>query len=672
MLGAAFLESLVLVFLAALLAAYVLHRLGQPSLVGFLLAGTLLGPHGVRLVRDVRAVEGLAEIGVVLLLFTVGLELSLPNLRRLGKIVWGAGPVQLAGTIALLGAVGVATGYGLRGGLFFGFLASLSSTAIVLKLLIDRGELDSLHGRFLVGMLILQDLAVVPMMLLVEPLSGRGESGAMAVATALAKTALTAVVVLFAARFVVPRVLHRVVGTRQKELFIVAVLVLVLGTALATSAAGLSLALGAFLAGLVLSESEFGHQALADIVPFRDAFSALFFVSIGMLFDPSILTSRPLAVVVLLSLLVLGKTFWGALPVTLFGYGLRVATVVGISLAQIGEFSFVLLQQGLAANLIAPETYQVFLAVAIISMMGTPYLTEKSHALAERVGRARGGKHRRRDRRPASETLSSENHVIVLGFGHMGETLARVFSRARVPFRILDLNPDRVRKGMERNLPIDYGDATNDTILKRAGIEKARGLVVVLSDPRATRQAVRLCRSLSPGLFILVRTRYLNEIPDLSSLGADEVVAEEFETSLEIAGRALRRLGFPLPWVESETEEIRQLRHDGFRRFRTSGASPEGVRKALGGTRVEFLSLGHDWSAVGQSLKELDLRTTGGTIVLAVVRDGKASVTPGGDFVLNSSDHVLLLGAEASLEKTVGVLRGAGTGSGEPRDLELG
>lgn len=670
--GPAFLVPLALVFLAALAAAYVLHRLRQPPLVGFLLAGTLLGPHGFRLVRDVQAVEGLAGVGVVLLLFTVGLELSLPNLRRLGKIVWGAGPLQLAGTIVLVGAVSVAAGYGPRRGLFFGFLVALSSTAILLKLLIDRGEMDSLYARFLIGILIFQDLAVVPMMLLIEPLAGRGEGAVMAAIMAFGKTALTAVVLLLAARFVVPRVLNRVVGTRQKELFIVAVLVLVLGTALATAAAGLSLALGAFLAGLVLSESDFGHQAMADIAPFRDAFNALFFVSIGMLFDPSTLTSRPLFVAVLLALLLLGKTFWGALPVALFGYGLRVATIVGISLAQIGEFSFVLLQQGLAANLIEPEEYQVFLAAAIISMMATPYLTEKAHRLAAWLGRAHGGRSREGEEGFASRKLASENHVIVLGFGHMGETLARVFSRARVPFRILDLNPDRVRKGMERNLPIEYGDATNDTVLKRAGIEKARGLVVVLSDPRATRQAVRLCRSLAPGLFILVRTRYLNEIPDLSALGADEIVAEEFETSLEIAGRALRRLGFSLPWVESETEEIRQLRHDGFRRFRTSGASPEGVRKALGGTRVEFLSLGHDWSAVGHSLKELDLRATGGTIVLAVVRDGEAEVTPGGDFVLRKSDHVLLLGTEDSLGKTTEVLRGTGTGSGESRDLDLG
>jgi CPA2 family monovalent cation:H+ antiporter-2 len=613
----------------------------------------------LRLVRDVRAVEGLAEVGVVLLLFTVGLELELPNLRRLGRIVWVAGPIQVVGTIVLAGAVGVAAGYGLDRSLFFGFLVSLSSTAIVLKLLIDRGEMDSLHGRLLLGILIFQDLAVVPMMLLVEPLSlGAGEGAMIGALVALGKTLLTAVVLFVAARFLVPRFLERVVGTRRKELFIVAVLVLVLGTALATSAAGLSLALGAFLAGLVLSESDFGHQAMADISPFRDAFNALFFVSIGMLFDFTTLARQPVAVAGILGFLLLAKTFWGALPVLFLGFGLRVATVVGISLAQIGEFSFVLLRQGLKARLIEPETYQVFLAAAILSMIAAPLLSEGSHPLAERIGGALAKRPAGRKAETGSSPLPGQDHALVLGFGHMGETLARVFSRAKLPFRILDLQLDRVRRGARRGLPVEYGDATNDTVLKRAGIERARAVIVVLSDPRATRQAVRLCRALAPGVFILVRTRYLSEIPELSARGADEVVAEEFETSLEIAGRALRRLGFPLPWVESETEEIRQGRHDGFRRFRTPGASPEGVRKALGGTRVEFLSVGRDWVAAGKSLRELDLPGAGGTIVLAVVREGNPSVTPSADFQLQASDDVLLLGDDTSLERSLVLLRG--------------
>jgi len=654
-----FLAPLVLLFLAALVAAYVLHRLRQPPLIGFLLAGTLLGPHGLRLVGDVGTVETFAEVGIVLLLFTVGLELSLPNLRRLGRVVWGAGPIQLLGTIALVVAAETAFGYDWRRSLFLGFLVALSSTAVLLKLLVERQELDSPHGRLLVGVLIFQDLAVVPMMLAIAPLSGQAGTGTAAALVGLAKMGLAVTLLIFVARRVVPRILKGVVGTRQKELFVVAVLFLVLGTALATSWAGLSLSLGAFLAGLILSESEYGHQALADISSFRDAFSALFFVSIGMLFDPRILITHPLPVVEALLLVLVGKSLVGAVPVLLLGYGIRVATVVGLSLAQIGEFSFALLRQGQAANLILPATYQTFLAAAIVTMMMTPWLSEVSHRLGrilvpgERASTASGGSPARPD------SLVCQDHVIVLGFGHMGETLARVLARAKVAFRVIDLNPERVRRGRARSIPIEYGDVTSDIVLRRAGIEQPRAAIVLLSDPRATRHAVRNIRALSPGLFLLVRTRYLNEIPELTALGADDVVAEEFETALEIAGRALRRLGLSLPWVEAETDEIRQARHDAFRRFRVPGGSPEGVRRALGGTRVELVSVGADWFASGRSLGELDLRAAGGANVLAVVRDGTAAVSPGGSFVLQASDQVLLLGTDPTLEKSVGQLRGS-------------
>ena len=557
-----FLAPLAIVFLAALASAYLLHRLRQPPLIGFLLAGALVGPFGLRLAADVEAVTTLAEAGVVLLLFTVGLELELPNLKRLGRIVWVAGPIQVAGTVALVAAVGVLAGYELNRSIFFGFLVALSSTAILLTLLVDRRELDSPHGKLLVGILIFQDLAVVPMMLAVPALAGGPGKGLTAGLIALGKTAAAAACLVVAARFLVPRLLHALAGTQQKAIFVVAVLFLVLGTALATAWAGLSAALGAFLAGLVISESDYAHQAMADIAPFRDAFNALFFVSIGMLFDPRTLVARPALVATLLALILVGKAAFGALPVSLLGYGPRVAVVVGLSLAQIGEFSFVLLNQGQSFNLISPAHYQAFLGAAILSMLATPFLSEQSHDVASRVGRAVPAR-----ARPAGDAsaLAAEGHVLVLGFGHMGETLARVLARAKVPYRVLDLNPERVARGKAKNAPIEYGDTTSDLVLKRAGIERARAAIVLLSDPRATRQTLRLCRQLAPGIFLLVRTRYLAEIPDLSALGADEVVAEEFETSFEISRRTLGRLGLPVPWIEDETAQMRRSQEDAFR-----------------------------------------------------------------------------------------------------------
>jgi CPA2 family monovalent cation:H+ antiporter-2 len=657
-----FLGPLALVFLAALAAAYLLARLRLPPLIGYLLAGVILGPHGLGFVEDIGTVEALAQVGVVLLLFTVGLELPLSSLRRLGSAVWIAGPIQFCGVIALAAGLTAARGYPIRQSVFFGFLVVTCSTVIILQLLVERRELDSPHGRFLVGINVFGDLMVVPMILLIGPLAGRG-GGAAGAVFALGKAAAAAVLVFFAARFLVPRVLHAVAATRRKELFLLAVLLLVLGTALATSRAGLSLAVGAFLAGLVVSDSDFGHQAMADIAPFRDAFNSLFFVSVGMLFDARILAARPGAVAAGLALVLFGKASVASVPPLLLGYGPRVAAVVGISLAQIGEFSFVLLAQGREANLVSPDVYQIALAATIISMAATPFLFVLGHAVGDRVAGLPFGRPREAESVEGARALPDEGHVLIFGFGHMGETLSRVLARAKVPFRVLDLNPERVRTGRAKGAPIEYGDTTSASVLRHSGVERARAALVLLSDPRATRSTLSLCRRLAPSIFLLARTRYLAEIPDLSALGADEVIAEEFETSLEISGRTLRRLGFPLPWVESETDEIRRTREDSFRRFRAPDVAAERLEHALGGSRIEFVTVGPDWPASGRTLRELELRASGGAILLAAVREGKAIVTPGAEFVLAAHDHLLLLGTDAALERSLEVLRGSSLSS---------
>jgi len=394
--------------------------------------------------------------------------------------------------------------------------------------------------------------------------------------------------------------------------------------------------------------------------PVRDMFAAIFFVSVGMLLDARILLRHPMLVSIVLALVFLGKGVLGGLPPLLLGYGARIAVVVGVSLAQIGEFSFVLLEETRRAGAIDRTGYQVILAATIISMVATPFLFEASHSIALRVAGGIGAPPSEREPRRADAhrlPAPAEGHVVILGFGHTGETLARVLSRARVPFRILDMHPERVARGKAAGLPIEFGDAANDRVLKHAGIERARAALVLLSDPRGSRRVVRLCRSLAPGLFILARTRYLTEVSELASLGADEVVAEEFETSLEIAGRALRRLGFPLPWVEAETDEIRRARHDAFGRFHAPEAMPEQLRKALGATRLEIVALGPAWPAAGRSLEALALRSRGGASVLAVVRDGKPTVSPAGDFVLVRGDQVLLLGDEPAVERSLEILR---------------
>jgi K+:H+ antiporter len=361
-----------------------------------------------------------------------------------------------------------------------------------------------------------------------------------------------------------------------------------------------------------------------------------------------------------LALVLVGKAVAGSIAPLLLGYGPRVAAVVGISLAQVGEFSFVLLAQGREANLVSPDVYQIALAATIISMAATPFLFVLGHAVGDRVAGLPVGHPREAESSvEGGRALPDEGHVLIFGFGHMGETLSRVLARAKVPFRVLDLNPERVRTGRAKGVPIEYGDTTSASVLRHSGVERARAALVLLSDPRATRSTLSLCRRLAPSIFLLARTRYLAEIPDLSALGADEVIAEEFETSLEISGRTLRRLGFPLPWVESETDEIRRTREDSFRRFRAPDVAAERLEHALGGSRIEFVTVGPDWPARGRTLRELELRASGGAILLAAVREGKAIVTPGAEFVLAAHDHLLLLGTDAALERSLDVLRGA-------------
>jgi len=653
-----FLASLVLIFLAALASAYVLNRLRQPPLIGFLLAGALLGPFGLGLASDIETVGTLAELGVVLLLFTVGLELELPNLKRLGRIVWLAGPVQVLGTIALIFIAGLLAGGNTRRAVFFGFLVALSSTAIVLTLLLERRELDSPQGRLLVGILIFQDLAVVPMMLAIPALAGGSGPGLPAALTAAGKTVAIGALLFLGARFLVPRLLHAVAQTRQQAIFVVAVLCLVLGTALASEWAGLSAALGAFLAGLAISESDYGHQAMSDIAPFRDAFNALFFVSIGMLFDPRTLVREPVLVGTLLLVILVGKAAIAAIPVGLLGYGLRLAIIVGFSLAQIGEFSFVLLNEGKATGLIRADLYQAFLGAALISMAATPWLSERGYRIAAKL--ASGA--RLPARASEGSGLPVEDHVLVFGFGHMGETLSRVLARAQVPFRVLDLNPERVRKGKARGVPIGYGDTTSVSVLKHAGIEHARAIVVLLSDPRGARQTISLSRRLAPRVFVLARTRYLAEIPDLVALGADDVVAEEFETALEISARVLSQIGISLPWIESEARGVREAREDRFRRFRAPDVAAERLEETLPGTLIDFVPLPADSKVAGQTLRELNLRASGGAIVLAAVRAGKPIATPAADFRLAAHDQLLILGSDTELERTRELLSGSGGG----------
>jgi CPA2 family monovalent cation:H+ antiporter-2 len=641
------LKDLLLLLLTSVPIAFVCSRLRLPVIVGFMIAGILIGPFGFGLIQEMRAVEALAEIGVVLLLFVIGLEFSLRRLVEMKRVVIGGGFLQVILTILLVYALAWASGREHETAIFFGFLSALSSTAIVLKSYSDRAELDTPHGRVGVGILLFQDLSVVPMMLLIPILAGKEGRSVTQIAFALGTALLAMAIIILAARLVVPYLLYHIVRLRSSEVFVIFIVLVGLGTSYLTAQLGLSLALGAFVAGLVLSESEYSHQIVAELLPFRDVFNSIFFVSIGMLLSLSFLSSHILSVLLLLGALVIGKALVVLVAMRLLNYSLRVSVMTGVGLAQLGEFSFIVAKVGAEQGLLQASDHQIFLAAAILSMMATPFLIQLAPRLGYALQSALSPKSRLESEATsgASDGGRLRGHTIVVGYGLNGRNLSTVLRRVGIPYLIVELNPELVRASSARSEPIQYGDATRKEVLCRAGLPTARILVLAISDPIATRRTVRLARDLNPHLHIIVRTRYMSEVPDLYQLGANQVIPEEFETSVEIFSRVLREYGLARHEIDQQVEEIRR---EGYRMLRTPSLATverSELAKVLNAASTETMLLSANSAAIGKTIGELKLRKLTGATVIAVVRDGQTQINPGADFTLAAGDTLVLLGS---------------------------
>ncbi len=660
-----FLKTLVIIFGVSASVIYLLHKVRIPSIVGFLAAGVLLGPHGFRLVREVREVELLAEIGVILLLFTIGLEISLKNLKRIQSVVLGGGLSQVFLTLFVTAAIAYPFLQEWNSSLFVGFLVALSSTAIVMKMLFDRGEIDSPHGRLSIAILIFQDLCVVPLMLLVPILSG-DQGSPLELFWMLFKSAAIIFLVIFGARSLVPHLLHQIVHTRSRELFVITIILLCLGTALVTSSLGLSLALGAFLAGLIISESEYAYQAISDILPFKDSFNGLFFISIGMLMNLAFLRDHVLSIIVCVALILLLKTLTGFLSVHLMGHPVRVSLQTGIHLAQIGEFSFVLAVSGKSAGLISESHYQIFLSTSVLTMILTPFLIQASPTLSAYVS-SRSLLHRwERMRRRAEKEIpppGKRDHVIIIGFGLNGRNLAEALREASIPYVVLDLNNETVREMRKKGEPIFYGDGTSPEILHKLGLANARMLVVVISDPASTRRIVQLARKENPRIYLIVRTRYIAEVEDLLQLGANEVIPEEFETSIEIFAKVLHRYQVPRNLINEQIERIRRGSYETLRRVELPVRSLPEKCELITEIETETYLIGEGTPTVGRSIRELKIRSRTGATVIAVRRNGEILPSPDPSFIFQQGDVVYLIGEREKVLKAIELfetLNGAG------------
>lgn len=640
------LTELVLIVSMATLVVAISQRLNLPSLLGFLFTGLVLGPVGLGLVSDSHAIELMAEIGVVLLMFTIGLEVSLKDLARLASRVLGAGSLQLAATTGLVAALFLAMGYNPTLAVVAGLLVAPSSTALVLRLLGERGELSTPYGQLSLAILLMQDFAVVGLMLLL-PLAAGQSAGASAVLLSVGKAVGLAVGIFLAARILLPHVLRRLVGLRSREVFLLATLAAVFGTAWVSHAVGLSLALGAFIAGLVISESEFSHQMFAEVLPFRDVFNGLFFVSVGLLLERGLLLENPglllgmvVAALVLKALIVLPLGLMFKLP-------WRMALLTGIGLSQVGEFALVLAKQAVGLELISAKAHGLFVAMSVATMAISPLLLLALGPILKRGARAGD------EELPAlPDEHALEEHVIVVGYGLNGRNVTKALKQLGVRYIVVEMNRVTVLDAREQGVPIIYGDATRHALLHHLHIEKARALVCAIADAAATREIVSAAHHANDALMIIARTRFVSEIEPLHELGANAVVPEEFETSLELVARVLAAYGSSSYAIEREKSHLRRAQYKALLGERAAelDQSPS-MAELLGSLAVEQLKVTLDHFAHQKSLAQLDLRQQTGATLIAILRQGQTISAPDAQLQLLSDDELVLVGAPGALAR---------------------
>ncbi len=644
-------KDVIIIFLVSLPIVFLFRKINMPSIVGFLIAGIFIGPYGFKWISEIHSIEVLAEIGVVLLLFTIGLEVSISKLSQMKKLLTIGGGMQVLVTLSLSALFFYFLNLPLEKCIFFGMLISLSSTAIVLRLLSEKNELNAPHGKIALGILIFQDLAIVPMMLLL-PILGAGEDLSVTLVLIKLGTALVFLVVtVLVSKFIMPKLLFQLAKMQSREAFIIGVILLILGTAYLTEMIGLSFALGAFIAGLVLSETEFSHQVTAEILPFKDAFNSLFFVSIGLLLDYSFVAKYPLIIIALVFGLIFFKATVIFVITILMKYPSRVAIISGITLAQIGEFSFVLAQGGNRFNLIGENDYSAFLAASIFTMLLTPLLMQIAPKLAVKMQDKIKDKHGE-----VPDKVKLKDHVIIAGFGINGQNIARVLRETGIRYVIIDLNPETVKQKRKEKETIFFGDITRREVLEEAYIKEANTIVFTISDPYSTRIGLQIAKSLNPEVYTIIRTRFINEVEELIKLGADEVIPEEFETSLQIFTKVLQKYHIPVNIIMRMSNILRSESYQLLRKDPSAIQSLSHLDKILAEGVTEIYYVEDSNSFINKTLSEINFRALTGATIISILRDGTNINNPAGEEKILSKDNLIIYGTHNSVDKAIDLL----------------
>lgn len=643
------LQDVIVIFGLSIAVLLLCHRIHLPTIVGYILTGILSGPHGLGLVRGITNVQTLADLGIILLLFIIGIEFSFKRLLENKRFFLLGGFLQVF--LTTLGGFIVAESLNRPIGeaVFLGFLLSLSSTAIVMRVYESQRETDSPHGKSVLGILIFQDIIAIPMVLLTPILAGYQGKFDPSFFTAIVKGFVILAVVYIAAERIVPKLFYYIAKTRSRELFLLSVLTICFSVTWIASIVGISLSLGAFLAGLIISESEYRHEAIGDITPFQDIFTSFFFVSIGMLLDLEFVTKHFLLILVLTAGILLLKSSVAGIITLVLGMPLRTAVLTGLALSQIGEFSFVLAKSGIAQGLGTEFHYQLFLSVALLTMAVTPTLIHLGPKLAHLMMSL-----------PFSTKLKTglespqphryTNHVIIIGFGLSGRNVAQSCKIAGIPYVILEMNPDTVKLEREKGEPIYFGDASHDSLLHHVNIKEALSLAILINDFSASMRIVRRARYLNPHLYIIIRIRYLQEMKILYDLGADDVIPDDFGSSVEIFMRVLKKYHIPSQGIEQIVADLRE----GYELLRLQHKEPsllQEIKEDVQDIAMENFKVPSESELINKTLIESELRKNYTCNVVLIKRQHQTITKLEADTKILENDIICLLGSKENLAK---------------------
>lgn len=641
------LQQFIIALVVAVVVVVILSRLKVPSVIGFLLTGMLIGPHVLNLVHAGHEIEILAEVGVMLLMFTIGLEFSIKRILSMRHEVLVLGGLQIIITISsVFTLMKFLLGFNLQESILAAFIISMSSTAIVLKSLQDKGKLQTPYGRIMTGMLLFQDICVVPLIILTPLIGKLNEVDPTEILLKIAISFTFIIVIFYLSKFLLPKFFDLVCSLRINELFMILVLTLCFGLAILTNYLGFSLALGAFIAGMILAESDFIYQIEADIKPLKNVFLSIFFISVGMLLNiPFVLNNTANVAIAAFSILFV-KTLIIAGIAKVFKTPLNMSLLIGLGISQIGEFSFMLLNIARPLNFIADNYYQTFLSSSIISMMATPVFLSLGNFFLNKS----------EFKQEVDATIDLQKHVLIAGFGVNGQNLSKIFKSLNIPYKIIEINPITVKKFKKEGEDIVFGDITKRENLLHLGIEKAQMMVIAISDWEATLKSVSIARKLNADLKIIVRTEFVSQIEPLYKAGANVVISQEFEASLEIAAYVLKTLGIAGPIVRLKSEQLRK-RHYGFFSGNSLGTQSKIAELAAISHINEAYSVMGDSKLIGTHIKNIKNNLHEEDVnIIGVVRGESIYINPPDDFIIQNLDMILLFGKQNKMDEAVEIL----------------